>query len=78
MGRLAAGPSLGCPPEFDPEQESIEMVKVTPRKVVISTKQHTGFEMLCRYTLVQRGGRWLLDRKEEHYASEGKWGNAIL
>jgi hypothetical protein len=78
MGKLAAGPSVGWPPEFDPEQESVEKVEVEPRKVVISTQQHTGFKMPCRYTLVRRGGRWLLDRKEEHYASKGKWGNAIL
>lgn len=78
MGKLVAGPSLGCPPEFNPDRENVEKIEVTPWKVVIFTQQYTGFELPCRYTLVRRGCRWLLDRKEEYYAFKGKWGRATL
>lgn len=77
-GKLMAGPALGSPPEFDPERESTETVEVMPRRVVIVTQQQTGLEMRCRYTLIRRGDRWLLDRKEEYDESDGKWRNAIL
>jgi hypothetical protein len=42
MGRLAAGPSLGWPPEFDPEQESIEKAEAMP-----GLRSHGGYRCLC-------------------------------
>jgi len=74
---VAAGHSLGSPPEFDPEREGVESVEAAPWKVVTSTRQLTGFEQPCRYTMVLRGDRWLLDREEHFNVSEGKWRKAL-
>ena len=77
-GQLAAGPVVGSPPIFDPDQEIVERIDATARKVLVSTQQQTGFRQACRYTLLLQGGRWLIDKKEAFRASRGKWENVVL
>ena len=77
-GQLAIGPVVGSPPVFDPDQESVDRVDITARKALVWTQQHAGFRRACRYTLLLRGARWLIDKKETFQASKSKWENVVL
>lgn len=82
-GRMA-GPSVGWPPEFDPDAEKIvatqsaddrkvifETLWTHPTAVPTYTTQH-------RFTMVCKHGEWRLDRKEEYSSHQGKWTGRVL
>ena len=82
-GRMA-GPSVGWPPEFDPDAEKIvatrsadgrkvifETVWTHPTAVPTYTTQH-------RFTMVCKHGAWRLDRKEQFSSHKGKWTGRVL
>lgn len=52
------------PPEYDPDGETIVEAEHFPGKTIIHTQQHTGLRNKCRYVLIKKGGRWLIDSKQ--------------
>jgi hypothetical protein len=81
---LMAGPSVGWPPKFDPDAETIVAAQsVNDRKVVIETLwTHPtvvpSYTVKHRFTLICKHGEWRLDRKETFSASKGKWVKSVL
>jgi hypothetical protein len=62
----------GATPEYDPDKEDILQVEeVSDRRVVIHTRQRTGFKHQRRFTLLKHQGRWLVDGKL--YLAGRKW-----
>jgi hypothetical protein len=79
--RLVAGRfgSFQNPPEYDPETENILNVDVvSKRRVIIYTQQGTGFRNKCRYVLLRKGNRWLIDNKKIFLGPYNKWIRATL
>lgn len=70
--------SFGHPPEYDPETEQVlEIVEESKRRVVIYTQEGTRFRNKCRYVLLCKGDKWLLDSKQWQDV-EGKWQRGAL
>ncbi|MBO0756841.1 MAG: hypothetical protein J2P54_13355 [Bradyrhizobiaceae bacterium] len=81
-GRLA-GLSVGWPPAYDPDTETIVATQsVNDRKVVIETlwthpTSVSSYTEKRRFTLICKHDEWRLDRKET-FSYEGKWVKSIL
>jgi len=82
-GRMA-GPSVGWPPEFDPEAEKIVATEsVSERKVVVETlwthpTSIPSYTEKHRFTLIHKDDAWRLDRKEKYSGQQGKWVKRVL
>jgi hypothetical protein len=64
--------SFGYPPEYDPNTEEIlEIVEESSRRVIIFTQQHSKFRRKCRYVLIRKNAKWLIDNKK--VLLNGKW-----
>jgi hypothetical protein len=74
-GRLG---SFRVPPEYDPELEKIlDVMTVSPSRAIILTQQTSGFNLQCKYVLLRKHSKWLIDNK--HWKNyDGKWVRGIL
>ena len=73
------GWSAQIPPTYDPEKEIIVSVGVKGTKVVVETKQTTGWRFNKRYELVERKGEWKI-RDNSKYSADASatWEADIL
>ncbi len=74
---------VGWPTEYDPDREKVECAEVLKNgRVLITTWWHHPTSPVakrnCRYTMVCKGGVWLLDRKEQYRRMDAKWGDIVL
>ena len=73
QGREVSG-RASSPPEYDPELEKVERYEeIASNKIIIYTKQGSGFMFNCRYTLKSRNNIWFIDKKETYDSYEKKW-----
>jgi len=71
--------SFRNPPEYDPETEILLKVdEISKWRVIIYTQQGTGFRNKCRYVLLRKGSRWLIDNKRIFLEPFNKWIRASL
>lgn len=66
--------NASSPPEYDPDAEIINKCEyVDEKKLLIYTKQTTGFKFECRYTLKNIKGEWRIDKRERYSIGKNKW-----
>ncbi|TCV77525.1 MULTISPECIES: NTF2 fold immunity protein [Methylomonas] len=66
--------NASSPPEYDPDTEIIEKCEdVDEKKLLIYTKQTTGFKFECRYTLKNIQDTWRIDKRERYSVGKNKW-----
>lgn len=59
------GVNFQSPPEYDPESEQVVQVSTSsPSRVIVETKQITGFRKMCRYTVQKTDKVWKIAKKE--------------
>lgn len=68
---------FGDPPEYDPKIEQVlKVVEESSSRVLIFTKRTDEFEEKRRYSLLRKGGRWLLDSWQ--WQDGKKWARGII
>ncbi len=79
-GRSAGpGPSVGIPPEYDPNTEIVESTEESGKnKLLFYTQQTTGFKTKLRYTLIFTKNEWRIDKKEGYDHYKEKWVNRVF
>lgn len=72
--------SFGVPPEYSPEEALVEIIPFDSRRVEIVTRQGKDrfLRHECRYVLVRKGTRWLLDSRKRRPIGQDGWSRAIL
>jgi hypothetical protein len=78
-----ASPSVGWPPEFDPEAEKIVATElINNRKVVIHTiwthPTAPSFTRKHQYTMTYKNDEWRLNTKQFYSSAESKWVRRVL
>ena len=59
--------------EYDPEEERIITTNECENKVLITTKRERPMQEEFIYTLLWKGGKWLLDSKKRYSRWKNKW-----
>lgn len=59
------------PPEYDRRHDQVEMIKLSPSKVLVIIQQLKGLESIYRLTFLKKGGKFMLSKRELKY--EEKW-----
>jgi NTF2 fold immunity protein len=82
-GRLPLAASFGYPPKFDPDAEKILSIeRPSAKKVIIETlwthPKIADFTEQHRYTMIDKGGEWRLDKKEAYDSFRNKWLKQVL
>lgn len=73
------GPAYQTPPEYSHTEEKITNVDLRPEGgAVIQTERLRDPKDNCRYYLIKKNGRWLIDAKQIVSAYTGKVRDAIL
>lgn len=70
--------SFGTPPNYDIANLEILSLEKTQRKCIIYTKQLNRSRDYCRYTLINKSNKWLIDKKELYLKFDDKWINDSL
>ncbi|OCG00762.1 NTF2 fold immunity protein [Gilliamella sp. wkB112] len=81
LGRQSV-PNAGFPPEYDPQQETIQNISIDGNKAIIETKwvhpANQNFAVIYRYTMKLQNGEWLLDTKKKYSKGADKWSNIVF
>lgn len=77
--RFKGGLSYGKPPRYDPKQEVVLSFDIKRTKVIVETKQNSGWRFKKRYELVERNGTWKIRDNSKFAAVESAtWKADIL
>ncbi|MDO5106299.1 NTF2 fold immunity protein [Capnocytophaga sp.] len=78
-GMLSAGISVGFPPKYDPEKETITSIEVKGNSAVLTTqKNYAGIERERIYKLKKVNERWKIDTAKEKSKYDDKWHSVIF
>lgn len=66
------------PPEYNPNEEILEINFLNPKKADAVTQAKSGLRHKNKYTLFYKNDCWLIDYKEYWSALDDKWVKAIL